>query len=170
MAYNLRRGNNIREFKTRTEKFRKLILPDGIRLWNELDDDLKSIDDFNNFKDRILNESSVNPFYYIGERKINIIHAQLRMQCSNLKEHLFLLHVAETPTCHCSHNIEDSQHFFFECPLYFTHRLTLSTTLTALGKFDLKTILFLDPDQDDETNHIILKAVHKYIKESGRFD
>ena len=168
--YNLRRGNNIRQFKTRTEKFRKSILPDGIRLWNELDNDMKSIDDFHIFEDRIFKESSVNPFYYTGERRINIIHAQLRMQCSNLKAHLFVLHVVENTTCQCSHNIEDSQHFFFECPLYFTHRLRLSTTLQALGKFDLKTILFLDPDQDEETNKIILKAVHKYIKETGRFD
>ena len=92
------------------------------------------------------------------------------MQSSNLQAHLFFLHVTENPTCHCSNNIEDSQHYFFECPLYFTQRLTLSTTLTALGKFDLNTILFLDPDQDEMTNKIILTAVHKYIKESGRFD
>ena len=91
------------------------------------------------------------------------------MQCSNLKSHLVLLHVEDDYTCQCSHNIEDTQHYFFECPLYYTHRLTLSASLNAIGKFDLQTILFLDSDVDDNTNLIILQAVHKYIKDTGRF-
>ena len=40
------------------------------------------------------------------------IHAQLRMNCSNLNAHLHSLHVIDSPACVCSHSIEDTAQFF----------------------------------------------------------
>ena len=40
---------------------------------------------------------------YLGERKIYIIHAQLRIEYSNLNDHLYKLHVINSPNCtHCN--------------------------------------------------------------------
>ena len=43
------------------------------------------------------------------------------MNCSELKYHLYINHVAETPNCLCG-CIATPQHYFLECPLYLTHR------------------------------------------------
>ena len=167
--HNLRDRTNIRQIKTRTEKFRKSFLPDGIRLWNELDHDIKSVADFCTFKDKLNTADPCNQIYYFGERKINIIHAQIRMKCSNLKHHLYLLHVENDPTCACSNAIEDSEHYFFNCQLYYTHRLKLFEILNAYNSFDLNTILFGNQALDKKVNYVITAAVHTFIKESGRF-
>ena len=50
--------------------------------------------------------------YYVGLRKFNIIHAQLRMNCSNVNAHLHSLHVIDSPACVCSHRDKDTAHFF----------------------------------------------------------
>ena len=57
--------------------------------------------------------------YNYGERTEN---AQLRLNCSNLNHHLFLLHVLDDPRCPCGHDIENVHHFFFQCPLYVHNR------------------------------------------------
>ena len=38
------------------------------------------------------------------------------MNCSNLNAHLHSLRVTEGPACGCSHRIEDTAHFFLDCP------------------------------------------------------
>ena len=121
--YPLRNSNNIVQFKMRTEKFKKSFFPDCISKWNALSENTKQILDLEDFKETVVNKTNANPLYYYGSRKANVIHSQLRMHCSNLKAHLVGLHVSDDPSCICSTGVEDNQHFFLDCPLYYTYRL-----------------------------------------------
>ena len=48
----------------------------------------------------------------------NIKHAQVGIQCSKLKAHIFLLHVVDSAQCICGHEVEESEYFGLNCPLY----------------------------------------------------
>ena len=42
-----------------------------------------------------------------GNRTTAVKHAQLRMKCSLLSEHLYDLHVVDSPDCQCGFDFED---------------------------------------------------------------
>ena len=97
---------------------------------------------YDTFKKNIANPLKCSSLFYIGIRKSNVIHAQLRMNCSNLNAHLHSLHVIDSPACVCSHSIEDTAHFFLYCPLYYTQRLALQNIVSRYTEFKLETLLF----------------------------
>ena len=107
--------------------------------------------------------------FYIGTRKFNVIHAHLRMNCSNLNAHLQSLHVIDSPVCVCSRSIEDTAHFFFYCPLYYTQKLALQNIVSRFTEFKLETLLLGDKNLDNADNITIILAVHDYIKDSESF-
>jgi len=170
--YNLRHEVNgcYRQFKFRLEKFKGSLLPDLIRKWNALDPNSKLITDIKEFKKKITHNISSNPLFYFGDRKANIIHSQLRMHCSNLRHHLYELHVIDDPVCLCGLDVEDTKHYFMNCPLYNTNRTSLINTINALSNFSVDVILYGDDNIDIELNCIIFAAVHDFILESERFN
>jgi len=170
--HNLRNNNNLKQFKFRTEKFRKSLLPDCIRLWNGLSLDQRGIECLDKFKASINNnfkKSENNPLYNFGERKINIVHAQLRMGCSNLNSHLFNLHVIDEPKCSCSYRLENNAHFFMDCKLYHNQRLNLIANIIPFCSFELNVLLYGSKVLSLTDNLQIFSFVHEFIKESGRF-
>ena len=113
-----------------------------------------------------------NDLFYLGIRKFNIIHAQLRMKCSKLNADLFALHVIDSPACTCGHDLEDTSHFLLHCPLYIRSRHKMFTKLYNFINADdvnMKTLLFGTESYDYELNCKISKCVHTFISESGRF-
>ena len=168
--YHLRNNDNIATFKSRTEKLRKSLLPDCIRKWNNLDNNLKKEHIYTSFKNKIMMTEKCQSLFYIGIRKFNILHSQLRLNCSNLNAHLYGLHVVDAPTCACSHKFEDTAHFFLDCPLYCTERLRLRNIVIRYTEFKLETLLFGDGNIDYECNVSIVQAVHEFIRDSKRFD
>ena len=42
----------------------------------------------------------------------------MRLNHSMLNSHIFNLHVIDSPSCTCGHNVEDNEHFLLNCPLY----------------------------------------------------
>ena len=168
--YDLRNRDHIKQLKCRTEKFRKSFFPDCIRHWNNLDESVRTIEDISAFRNELTDVSSKSPpLYNYGQRKLNIIHAQLRLRCSNLKAHLTSLHVIDNPLCHCNLGIEDNCHFFFNCPLYHIQREQLLDVVQQFTRFDLNILLFGDDQLNLEQNKVIFEAVQKYIKDSHRF-
>ena len=165
----LLRNNNIEQYRCRTEKYYRSLFPDIIRKWNNLDEILKAQPSYSVFKNLITAHEKCSKLYYIGSRKVNIIHAQLRMNCSNLNAHLYGLHVIDSPACLCSHSIEDNVHFFFDCPLYSNQRLVLRQTVAQFTDFNLETLLFGDDDLEFQDKVTIILAVHEFIKDSDRF-
>ena len=169
LNYELRNRHNISGFKCRTEKFRKSFFPDSVQLWNNLDPTVKCITDRDAFNKSITNICSKSKkLFNYGQRGVNIIHAQLRLQCSNLKAHLFALHVIEDAQCACNYWFEDTNHFFFQCPLYHIHRQELVNTVQQICRIDLDILLFGNEALGLNENKKIFAAVHKYILASNR--
>ena len=108
--------------------------------------------------------------YNYGRRKFNIIHSQMRMCCSNLSAHLNLLHVTDDPMCICGQGIEDNEHFFLVCPLYYDIRNALLAGIRLICQPALEVILFGSSICDIGANKCIFDAVHCYIDKSGRFE
>ena len=146
------------------------MFPDCVRKWNRLDKDTQAVVSHNSFKNKIVTDKCPHSsLFYLGQRKFNIIHAQLRMNCSNLSAHLFSLHVVNSPACICSHKAEDTAHYFLDCPLYYTQRMILRNVVTRYTQFDLKILLYGDSGIDHDRNAVIVQAVHDYIRDSERF-
>lgn len=64
----------------RTEIFNKSVIHSSIKLWNELDEDIRNIDTVSSFKLK-LNEHFKPPpvpVFLIGERRQQVFHAQLK--------------------------------------------------------------------------------------------
>ena len=82
--YKLRNEDDIEQFQFRTEKFRKSLFPDCVRKWNSLEKDLRKDCSFNSFRTKVITNTVANcsKLYYVGQRKFNIILAQLRMNQS----------------------------------------------------------------------------------------
>jgi hypothetical protein len=109
--------------------------------------------------------------YYLGERSVNVKHAQLRLKCSKLNAHLFLLHVTDSPQCACGHNIEDSEHYSLKCHMYMLFRRNMLTSIQNIVQIDnLSTDILLHGSNnlDVATNRNIFESVHKYIIDTGR--
>ena len=87
------------------------------------------------------------------------------MNCSNLSAH----HVVNSPACICSHPVEDTSHYFLDCPLYYTQRMILRNVVTRYTQFDLNVLLYGDSGIDHDRNAVIIQAVPDYIRDSERF-
>ena len=110
--------------------------------------------------------------YYGHNRKLNVIHCQLRLGCSDLNAHLFNHHVAESPNCVCCNVKEDCNHFFFKCFLYDHQRTVLFDKLDDIFPnivFSSDLLLHGIENSTSEQNSGIAKAVENYILDSGRF-
>ena len=169
--YNLRNNDDLDQFTFKTEKFRKSLFPDCVRKWNRLDKDIRAIVSHNSFKNKIVTDKCPpSSLFYLGQRKFNIIHAQLRMNCSNLSAHLYSLHVVNSPAYICSHTAEDTAHYFLDCPLYYTQRMILRNVVTRYTQFDLNVLLYGDSGIDHDRNVVIIQAVHDYIRTLSDFN
>ena len=90
---NTRSTGNLRQLRSKSVKFSKTLIPHCIDLWNNLDDEVRNIVDFDTFKNTVIESKEKDELYKFGIRKWNIIHAQLRLHCSNLNARLVSLHV-----------------------------------------------------------------------------
>ena len=102
--------------------------------------------------------------YYFGSRHNNIKHAQLRMHCSRLNYHLFLLHVTDFPACLCSH-------YLLYCPLYVRDRNVMLNSISSvipIGQITVETLLYGLSDLSFKNNCKIFEAVHQFIADTDR--
>ena len=51
--------------------------------------------------------------FSITDRKLSVIHARLRNNCSNLKHDLYTNFVEPDFSCRCGYSCEDANHYFF---------------------------------------------------------
>ena len=94
----------------------------------------------------------------------------MRLNCSNLNNDLFNLHVVDSPICSCTFPIEDAKHYFLGCPLYTAERIKLVNCINQLTECTLHTILFGNDNLSFESNCEIFTLVHEFIECSGRFN
>jgi hypothetical protein len=159
----------------RIELHSNSFFPVSSRNWNILEAKLKAAPSVESYK--YIQKAKLekpNPLFYFGDRRANIIHARLRIGCSELKAHLHdELHVIESPLCPCGAGVDETpEHFFFECTQYAAarniFRNNLSTIMTQWPP-PIETILSGLKDQPHPINVHLFSIIHQYIISSQRF-
>ena len=172
--YPLRNMNNYSVPFARTEIFKKSCIPSAITLWNSADNSLKNSNTLHSFKYQMKKSFAINskePSYYAsGNRRLSVLHARIRNNCSNLNLDLFNNFLRPDPTCSCQVEPENAEHYFLRCHKYTIQRLVLFNSLRNFLPLRLEILLYGNPNLTDAENEIIFESVHIFIKNSNRFD
>ena len=169
--YNLRRENHMNNPIPRLESTSRSFMYYAKNLWNNLSQNFKNTQSISVFKKGIQNLKEQNVLYYYGKRWCNVHHSRIRMGCSKLNEDLCQnLHVKDSPTCACGSNTETAKHYFMDCPLFIDERRNLVNTVTQITEFKLNTLLHGCPDLILQSNKHVFDAVHRYLKDTKRFE
>ena len=92
---------------------------------------IKNTYDFSEFKEIIcthLKPKKIKLFNY-GSRYSNTLHTQLRLDRSQLNEHLFSIGLTNIKGCMYGHSTESTEHFFLNCFLNSYERNNLLSNL-----------------------------------------
>ena len=111
------------EWRLRT--YQKSFLPFAVSLWNSLEENTRTIPNYERFKETLMGTVNDNPLFHLGTRQEQILMARLRMRFSDLKGHLHSMKIIESSARSCGFKNEDEIHFFLACPLYYRPRVTL---------------------------------------------
>ena len=171
--YNLRNSDNFVIPPRRTEIYSKSVLPSSIKLWNDLNTEIRESPSLRIFKTNITNIVTSPPVpkhYLCGDRFYSIHHTRMRNNCSNLNNDLYLNHLRDNPTCTCNSGPEDPEHFFFKCTLFANHRLELFRNTRSFHPLSTHKLLFGIQTMTAEENENLFLEVKKYIKHTKRFD
>ena len=166
---NLRNSDDIRNIPCRTVQYSKSFIPSVIDAWNSLSHEVKHAESIDSFK-FLLNRDKPKPnkLFFYGERRVQVLHARLRTECSSLNHHLFSRSIVDSPLCRCGIP-ETTNHYLMICPLFTAQRQVLFNTISPITNCRLKTLLFGDDNLSMELNKIIFLAVHVFISSTKRF-
>ena len=167
--HNTRHSQNYVNINCRTTYRNNSFIPSTIRLWNNLPSQLKSCSSLISFKRELASHyktPDIPMYYFCGSRLGQILHARLRMQCSSLKQHLYLKNIEPDPYCICG-GVETTEHFLLHCKNYdrlrhkhFDHfNLNITTNLLLYG----------DKNMNDDYNAKLFTCVQRFIIETKRF-
>ena len=168
--YDLRNSNNIVIPQCRTNLLKNSFFPSTISAWNALPTETRNLDSINAFKKRLSKGDPPPKYLSYGDKKLNSILTRMRHNVSLLKADLFKFRLSDNTKCSCGYINENTEHFILYCKNYTEIRKELFHTIkNNKGEIDLDKILFGDPNLGQQNNINIVKAVHKYIKNSKRF-
>ena len=128
----LRTGNNICQYRCRTEKFKKSSYPSAISLWNSLDIDIRNSTSLVNLKHKV--NKLYRPLCYNKwlnfslTRRTSVLHTRLRLGFRALNDYLYKINCCNSPLCICGLERETVKHYFILCPLSAAQRNTLLTS------------------------------------------
>ncbi len=163
--YSLRNNDDPTLWRARTASYCDSFLPSVRRLWAALPVETKQAPTLATFKARLKKISKVPSQYLIGKRSTQIVHANMRMDSSNLSYDLYLRYLADDPSCRCGDPVESPEHFLRVCPLYVQLRQNIFGDIIP----STKTLLYGDENSDAETNIDLFVKVHNFIEQSNRF-
>ncbi|CAC5416746.1 unnamed protein product [Mytilus coruscus] len=95
-----------------------------------------------------------------------IYHARIRTESSSLRDHLYQKNLESDPFCKCK-QIETSEHFLLNCPIY--HRTREALFVNLVGTLNIDTLLHCDPNITDIDNKNNFLNVQDYILKTKRF-
>jgi len=140
-----------------------------VTTWNNTDPAITSISTGSTLRSTLnRNIPKSNHYSTLGRRKLNIILARMRMECSELNSHLFGYHVIPNAECQCGNGLETTTHYLLECPLYTVHRTLLSNQLRLLG-VDLTLDYVLHGTSDAAIDQRIIPLVDEFITATNGF-
>ena len=170
--YLLRNANDIDLVACRTELMTKSFIPSAVTLWNDLSDDIKSLQSLSQFKFRILQTfhvSDVPKHFFVGKRHLSVVHTRIRNRCSNLNFDLFSNYISQNASCKCGYDQEDAEHYFFRCTQYAIQRNNLFQALRRFHPLNINILLYGSDNFSFEDNSLIFRTVQTYIKDTERF-
>ena len=105
--------------------------------------------------------------YIFGNRKSQIMHVRLRLQCSSLGSDLYKNHFSDSDLCTDCNVPETAKHYLFHYKRYNNVR---AQSISAINvAVDIDILLKGCPMYDDITNRYIFLAVQEYIRLTERF-
>ena len=132
-AYNLRNSNDFEIPFSRLCSYEISYIPSTLKLWNEFDPQVRTLQTISRFKSNIKTTPDKIPDYTnVGERKYNIMLTRIRNRSSSLKADLYCVNIIPSPACSCGAPRENADHYCFECPLYTNQRKNLFINLNRL--------------------------------------
>ena len=119
-AYNLRNSNDFDIPFSRLCSYENSYFPSTLKLWNELDPQVRTLPTISHFKSNIKTIPDKIPDYTnVGERKYNIMLTRIRHRSSSLKADLYGVNIIPSPACSCGAPTENADHYFFRmAPIY----------------------------------------------------
>ena len=168
------------EYDCRTLRYRNSFYPDAINLWNRMIQHFEHFPTYSELKKYLqsLFRPKPNPTYDIFDPYLRHIF-QLRVGLSKLRHDKKRHNFADTitDTCSCNQGIEDSKHYFLDCPYYLNHRNTLLTSVNQiLNRYELDIndfthlLLYGHANITDVDNKAILTLTIDYLKNTQRFE
>ena len=150
-------------------------LPNAVKEWNKLPIAIRQSTTMNIFKSKLskLNCPTKPPDYYnTGSRQGQIHHARLRMQTSDLNDHLVKRYISNDPSCECGAQYENPEHYLLFCPRYSHERINLRNKIQTLDITDTNvtdTLLSGNQALSENVNRSLFKVVTEYIVATKRF-
>ena len=153
----------------KTELYKSSFYPSTTHLLNSLPCDIQTSTSLSQFKNFLKSSDTIPPpYYYLGERRAQIILTRLRLNMSDLNSHLVSRHLSGNPRCICGYHNETPKHYLLDCPNY---KIAWNSTINALQSEYIKTNLLLHGDRNlsIQTNTTIINATLNFILMSERF-
>ena len=169
------------QFQCRTEYFKCSFFPSTIDLWNntlpESARQIMSVASFKRVIGKLFEKNQLTElqrmYFCSGDRQVQIVLSQMRMQFSNLKTHLYDKQCIESPLCPCGESDETIYHFYYNCKLFATARLKLYRSIFASfgGIYApcVDQILYGNTNYNIEDNSKLLQLIINYITDTRRF-
>ena len=88
---------------------------------------------------------------------------------SDLNNNLFKRHLRTDGMCACGANIENSKHYFLDCPLHIQARTQSIMTIPNFASLTVKCLTHGDSSKTFVENKFIFEKVHQFIVLSKRF-
>ena len=171
--YDFRNNDDYVIQRRRTELFAKSFIPSSTELWNQLPKHIRDENTLLSFKKSLMRNVFVAPvfpkFFEFGNRKLSVIHARIRNNCSNLHCDLYFNKLRDNKVCDCGFEREDAEHYFFNCRKYLNERRKLFRSTHDFHPLNLDTLLRGRAALSIEENISIFSSVHEYIRETKRF-
>ncbi|PJE79007.1 hypothetical protein CI610_02030 [invertebrate metagenome] len=165
--HNTRNSNNLLSINCRTQFYKTSFLNASIQLWNSLPVDTRENPSVSIIKGFLQKDKLIIPNYFnIGNRNLQILHTRLRLKCSNLKQHLYIRNLEESPLCSCG-LVESTYHFLLSCDKYNIIRQNTLFQLDII--LTEKTLLWGNDTYSIQKNDQIFLTLQNYIKLSKRF-
>ena len=180
-SYVTRNADNIPLFNIKRNFYKNSFFPASIIEWNNLDPNLRNLENCGIFKNNILKFSRPKPnsfFQCCNLKGIRLI-TRLRLELSHLREHKFKYNFQNclNPLSSCGSSIESTSHFLILCPIFHDKRDTLLSTLNNIDckilessdSYLTQTLLFGCTSFDSETNTLVLNTTIDYILFTEKF-
>ena len=170
-TYNLRNNTDFVIPFSRLCSYESSFFPSVLKLWNDLDTQIRTLPTLLQFKFNIKTESDkIEDYITIGERKYNIILTRIRHRCSSFRAGLFDVNIILDPSCSCGAPSESAEHYFFESTSIMNKGICYFDIFNPNTDANFSILTSGSKNHDFGTNKAVILAVLKYIKYTHRFD